>query len=126
MNASTRARTAYAAAGPGSTRSPRAAEYALLAKVTALLKLADSGDPGSFPALAQALEENRQLWSRFAMDVAHPENGLPRELRAKLFYLYEVVQQHTSKVLSRKADAGVLVDINTAVMRGLAGSETGS
>ncbi|SNX74301.1 flagellar protein FlaF [Cereibacter ovatus] len=121
MNTSTMARTAYGAAGPGSARTPRSTEYAILAKVTAQLKEADPADPLGFPALAQAITQNRELWSRFAVDVAHPENGLPRELRAGIFYLYEVVQQQSSKVLAREANTDLLIDINTAMMRGLAG-----
>ncbi|WP_418904512.1 flagellar biosynthesis regulator FlaF [Cereibacter sphaeroides] len=125
VNASTMARNAYGA-GQGSARTPRSTEYALLAQVTTRLKEADKRDPLAFPALAQAIEQNRKLWLQFAMDVAHPDNGLPRDLRARIFYLYEIVQQHSSKVLSRKADTDLLIDINTAVMRGLAGQGGGS
>ncbi|ACM04345.1 flagellar biosynthesis regulator FlaF [Cereibacter sphaeroides] len=126
MNASTMARTAYSAARQGSARTPRSTEYALLAKVTALLKETDRHDALAFPALAQAIEQNRKLWLRFALDVAHPDNELPRDLRARIFYLYEIVQQHSARVLAHRADTGLLVDINRAVMRGLAGQGGGS
>ncbi|MDO9525518.1 MAG: flagellar biosynthesis regulator FlaF, partial [Gemmobacter sp.] len=57
-----------------------------------------------------------------AADVAETDNGLPGPLRAQLFYLYEFASEHSRKVLSGSASVEVLVDINTAVMRGLRGS----
>ncbi|HHX91755.1 MAG TPA: flagellar biosynthesis regulator FlhF, partial [Paracoccus sp.] len=66
-----------------------------------------------------AMHDNRRLWSAFATDLADSDNQYPRDLRARLFYLAEFVNQHTEKALSGDAPAGVLVDINLAVMRGL-------
>lgn len=101
--------------------NPRAMEYDLMARVTAALKSAEAeGQPG-FPALARALDRNLRMWSALAADVAGAENGLPRELRARLFYLYEFTVQHSRAVLDGREKASVLVDINTAVMRGLRG-----
>ena len=58
--------------------------------------------------------------------LAHAIMGsLPPALRAQLFYLYEFTDQHSRKVLAGNASIEVLVDINTAVMRGLRG-ETGA
>ena len=53
--------------------------------------------------------------------VAEEGNGLPAKLRAQLFYLYEFTTQHSRAVRDRKASVDVLIDINTAVMRGLRG-----
>lgn len=102
-------------------RSQRAIEYDLIAQVTQRLRSAWANRGTDFPALARALTENQQLWSTLASDVAQPGNGLPAELRARLFYLYEFTAQHSRAVLDDRASVAVLTDINTAVMRGLRG-----
>lgn len=118
MNATTLAKTAYA--NPGQpTRTQRGIEYELFARVTRRLKAAAQATKEHFPALAEALYENRRLWTVIAVDVASPENALPAALRARLFYLNEFTQAHSAKVLRGEASAEVLIDINTAIMRGL-------
>lgn len=103
------------------TRTPRAVEYDVVARITARLKSAAArGKPG-FPALAAAVHENRQLWTALAADVALPENGLPPGLRAQLFYLAEFTARYSPRILSHGADVAPLVDINTAILRGLRG-----
>ncbi|KAE9622788.1 flagellar biosynthesis regulator FlaF, partial [Parasedimentitalea maritima] len=72
-----------------------------------------------FNTLAAALTDNRRLWTIFMADIASPSNKLPQELKEHLVYLTEFTRQHTSKVLARQADVKPLVDINTAIMRGL-------
>ncbi len=101
-------------------RTPRSIEYELLARVTARIKAACAADV-PFARLAEALTENNEIWVTLAGDVAEANNGLPAELRAQLFYLFEFTFQHTQKVLRGEAKAEVLIDINTAVLRGLAG-----
>ncbi len=54
-----------------------------------------------------------------AADVADNLNSLPAPLRAQIFYLAEFTEQHSTKVLNGKADSDVLVEINTAILRGL-------
>jgi flagellar protein FlaF len=119
VNASTLAKKAYA--NPKQpTRTPRGTEYELFARITHRLKQAAKGNnSANFAALAQAIFENRRLWTALASDVATPGNGLPPALRARLFYLNEFTQAHSRKVLAGEASAEVLVDINTAIMRGL-------
>ena len=112
------ARTAYASPGTPA-RTLRGIEYDVFARVTHRLKSALAKGRNDVPALAQALHENRQLWATLAADVAGPDNQLPPPLRGQLFYLYEFTDQHSVKVLNGSASAEVLVDINTAVMRGL-------
>jgi len=112
------ARTAYATPGTP-VRSLRGVEYDVFARVTHRLKSAVERD--DFAGLATALHENLRLWTVLAADVAEPGNALPPTLRARLFYLYEFTEQHSRKVLAKEASAGVLVDINTAIMRGLRG-----
>jgi flagellar protein FlaF len=110
------ARTAYAASA-NPARTSRSAEYEAFARITARLKAAL--DAGSFAGLADALHENRRLWSILAGDVAEAGNGLSQDLRARIFYLAEFTLQHTSRVLAGTGGAAVLVEINTAVMAGL-------
>lgn len=102
-------------------RSLRALEYDLLARATKALSQAAARKSDGYPALVAALDDNQRLWSTLAADVAGPENGLPPKLRAQLFYLYEFTTQHSRAVRDRKASVEVLIDINTAVMRGLRG-----
>lgn len=118
MNASILAKTAYA--NPGQpTRTLRGTEYEIFARVTHRLKQAGANAKADFTALARALYENRRLWTTLAADVASPDNELPEQLRARLFYLNEFTQTHSRKVLSGDATVDVLIDINTSIMRGL-------
>ncbi len=118
MNALNMAREAYSAAA-APIRSERSTEYQVFAKITQKLRSAESR--GDFPSLSQALHDNRRLWTLLASDVADPGNGLPKDLRARLFYLAEFVFHHTSKVLRGEAKADALIEVNVAVMRGLQG-----
>jgi flagellar protein FlaF len=102
-------------------RTARSLEYDLFARMTARLRAASAGRQGDFAALAGALADNLRLWSTLAADVASPGNGLPQPLRARLFYLYEFTAAHSRRVLDGAAAPEVLVEINTAVMRGLRG-----
>jgi flagellar protein FlaF len=99
-------------------------EYELLARATKALTQAWTGRKQDFPGLATALNENLRLWSTLAADVAEPANGLPAALRAQLFYLYQFTAEHSRAVLADGNSVEVLIDINTAVMRGLRGEGT--
>ncbi|MEH7828649.1 flagellar biosynthesis regulator FlaF [Gemmobacter denitrificans] len=114
---------ARAAYGRPSTpaRSYRQIEYDLFARVTKELGQSERNRKRDFPGFVKALNENLVMWRTLAIDVADKENGLPQQLRAQLFYLYEFTSEHTRKVLKDDASAEVLIDINTAVMRGLRG-----
>ena len=117
------ARTAYARP-QAPARNLRSIEYDALAQATQRLMRGWDTRKTDFPALAAAVNDNTQLWSTLAADVVLPENGLPAPLRAQLFYLYQFCEAHARKVLAGTAGIEDLVDINTAVMRGLRG-ETG-
>lgn len=101
-------------------RTPRSIEYDVLARVTARIKAACE-EGVAFSQLAEALVDNNRVWTIFASDVAESNNGLPATLRAQLFYLAEFTFLHTQKVLNGTATAVPLIDINTAVLRGLSG-----
>lgn len=118
MNAAQRAQTVY---GDATTfqKTPSQVEYQAFAKITKALTGAAKEANSNFPRLAEALHENIRLWTIVAAGVAVDENELPPALRAQLFYLAEFTRAHTSKILKGEADAAALIDINTAVMKGL-------
>lgn len=124
MNTHTLAHTPY---GRPETpvRSQRSIEYDLFARVTKRISTAWANRGTDFSGLVRALHDNTTMWRTLAADVAEPDNGLPKALRARLFYLYEFTAQHSPKILDDQASIDVLVDINTAVMRGLRGEGTG-
>ena len=71
------------------------------------------------PQLLEALHENRKLWRTLAIDVADKDNALPKDLRARIFYLAEFTDHHTNAVIRKKVSAVPLLEINTAILRGL-------
>lgn len=113
MFANSMAQSAYSAATT-ELSAPRTAEYDAFARITRALKRADD-----LSARVSALHDNRRLWNVLAADVADSDNALPDSLRARIFYLAEFTRQHTTRVLHSEANADVLVEINTAIMKGL-------
>lgn len=118
MEASRRANAIYGDPRT-SVKSPSQVEYQAFARITKDLTAAAEGQKDAFPRLAAALHQNLRLWTIVATDVAVENNALPKDLRAQLFYLAEFTRAHTGKVLKGEAVAGALIDINTAVMKGL-------
>ena len=118
MNALNMAKTAYATT-QSPIRTPRSTEYEAFARITHRLKEAATLGRSGFTRLAEAVHSNRRLWTMLAGDVADAANGLPKELRAQIFYLAEFTNQHSTLVLRGEGDVDVLVEINTAIMRGL-------
>lgn len=115
------AKTAYAATR-APLRTPRGTEYDAFARITAQLNTARA--PGTpFAALVAAVHENRRLWTVLAADLVAPENGLPASLRARLLFLAKFTHAHSAAVLAGRENADALVEINTAIMRGLAERE---
>ncbi len=101
------------------TRTPRGIEYEAFARITRGLAVAARKGRSGFNELALAVHENRRLWTILAADVAGTDNALPQDLRARIFYLAEFVDHHSSKVLAKQASVAALIDINAAIMRGL-------
>lgn len=101
--------------------SPRDIEYRALGVVTAaLVRARDEGraNPG---ALARAIHDNRRLWRIFAADCAEPANALPEQVRARIISISIFVDRHCSAVMREGAELDPLIDINRALMEGLAG-----
>jgi len=97
----------------------RGIEYKVFARITRELAYSDENAPDYHPKLNAALHKNLQLWSVLAVEVANDNNQLPAKLRSQIFYLAQFTRQHTAKVCAGEANAKVLVDINTMIMRGL-------
>lgn len=122
MIASNYSQMAYSNANLG-IKSDRAIEYELIARITKRMREANAKLPYSFPDLAAALDENRRLWTIFAVDVAAKDNKLPSELRTMITELANFTLTHTQRVLAKDADIAPLVDINLAIMKGLSQHE---
>lgn len=120
MNAHAQAQRAYSSASIP-TKTPRSIEYEAIARITRRLRQSVETGQTGFSELAQALHDNGRMWNIFAADVASQANKLPAELKARLIYLAEFTQIHTRKVLAGEATVDALLDVNTAVMRGLRG-----
>ncbi|SFB05511.1 flagellar protein FlaF [Poseidonocella pacifica] len=120
MNAHTLAKNAY---GPTATpiKTARATEYEAFARTTSRMKAANAGPGRRVKAIAQTIHENRKLWALLSTDLADSGNMLPEALKAQLLSLAEFTRQHSSKVLRGEANLDTLIEINTAVMRGLRG-----
>ncbi|WP_106746745.1 flagellar biosynthesis regulator FlaF [Yoonia maritima] len=120
MNVIEQARQAYAPTQLA-IRTERSVEAQLVSQITARLRDTMSQSAGNFAALAVAVHDNRRMWTTLASDVAGSDNALPKSLRAQLFYLAEFTEHHSRRVLRRETDVSALVEINTAVLRGLNG-----
>ena len=114
MNATLQAQQAYAPIRP-TIQTPRAIEAQVITDITVRL----SRKTADYPALARAVHDNRTMWTTLAIDVADPDNGLPDSLRAQIFYLAEFTDHHSQKFLRGEADLSALIDVNTAIIRGL-------
>ncbi|WP_341367506.1 flagellar biosynthesis regulator FlaF [Yoonia sp. BS5-3] len=123
MNVIEQARQAYAPT-QAAIRSDRSIEAQLISQITARMRQANASAPSNFPALITAVHENRRMWTALAADVADPDNGLPNALRAQIFYLAEFTEHHSRLVQQKKADITALIEINTAILRGLNGQGT--
>lgn len=123
MYESNLAENAYTSSSPH-TGTPRGVEYKLLARVTRQLTASeDDAGPNRLAERAQAIYDNERLWRTLAADVAESGNRLPKELRSKILYLYEFTRQHSRKVMQGAATAKILIEVNTAVMRGIMGAK---
>jgi len=99
--------------------SPRQTEYRLFAQVTgALINAKETQASGG--ALMEALDWNRRLWSTLSTDCGSPDNALPKELRAQIVSLALWVSRYSSDVMRGKGDIDALIDVNKAIMEGLA------
>ena len=99
--------------------SPRDTEYRLFGQVTHALIEADKGR-GDFKKLIDALDWNRRLWSTLAVDCSSSANQLPPTLRAQIISLSLWVSRFSSEVAKSRGSLEPLIDVNRAIMQGLA------
>lgn len=100
-------------------QNSRDTEYRLLGQVTAGLMEAEE-NPADIKKRMDVLVWNRQVWSVFRMDLYHPENGLPENLRAQLISLSNWIEQETFRILQQPAlPLDGLIDVNRNIMDGL-------
>ncbi len=123
MNAQLKARNAYSAAS-ATVSTPKSFEYKVIAHVTQqIMDAAKKGSKG-FPALVAAVDKNRKLWRILEADLLSPENELPESAKENLVYLAEFTRQHTTKIIRKEAGVQPILEINTAILRGLRGGAT--
>lgn len=97
--------------------SPRQTEYRLLADITRRLL---SIENMKTPRAVEAVTDNMRAWNTFSADLMQPGNGLPDALKAQLISISLWVDRHSQNVLKGSAKIGALVEVNRAVMAGLA------
>ena len=118
MNVVERAREGYGRnAVP--IKSHRAAEYETIARISHRLRAAAVDRNKNYAEFVTALSENNKLWTTLAIDVAQPENDLPQDLRARIFWLAEFTTHETKRILRNQGDVGILIEVNAAVLQGL-------
>ena len=100
-------------------KSARATEYEAVSRISHRLRRAAMNRRSDYPEFVAALSENRKLWTTFAIDVAQPENALPQDLRARLFYLAEFTEAETKRILKGSGDVAALIEVNAALLQGL-------
>ena len=98
------------------SNSPQEMEYQLIVDVTRDLE--QSGAQGG-QAMINALFRNCQMWAAFASDCLDPDNGLPRDLRARIISLSLWCDRHSRDVRHGDAGVGPLIDVNRAIASGL-------
>ena len=123
MSLTQRAHATYSTA-TAPIRTNRSIEYEVISKTSHRLRNAAKERDKNFSEFAEALSENRQLWTLLATDVAKSENSLPKELKARLFWLAEFTEAESRKLLRSSGDVDILIEINAAVLHGLRGQDT--
>jgi flagellar protein FlaF len=101
------------------TETSRQTEYRLFAQVTRALMSAQTGDRKE---LREALDWNRRMWIVLEMSCASDENELPEETRAGIISLAIWIAKHSTKVLNGEGDVQAIIQVNRAIMDGLAGN----
>ena len=101
------------------SETPRSTERRLVVEITGeMIRARDKSLSGG--ALMPVLHRNREMWNVLSTDCAAPGNGLPEDLRAGIVSLALWVDRFTSEVMAGRETIDDLVEINRAVMEGLA------
>lgn len=103
------------------TRGAKDQEYDVILDVTRALSAARDRRGYDFPGFVAALNKNERLWVEIGAQVAAPDNQLPQQLRASLFYMSRFVTHHTSEIMQGSGSVQNLIEMNVAILRGLKG-----
>lgn len=98
---------------------PRAVEHRLMTQITGEMINARAAG-GQRTALMPALHRNREVWSAFFAACSTEGNRLPAQVRGSLISLALWVDRYTSDVVAGRESIDTLIDVNLAVIEGLA------
>lgn len=101
------------------TEQPRAIEQRLMTEITKGMVSARQ-DGLRDAELMPALHRNRETWGVFSAACGAQGNLLPDDLRARIISLSLWVDQFTSEVVAGRESIDDLIDVNVAVIEGLA------
>lgn len=96
-------------------------ELALFRQITDALKQVSEAVDVQPTDWAEAIHRNQQLWTTIAIDLLHPGNALPDELKRSLLYLAEFVRQSSMKIMAGEGEIADLIEVNQSIMNGLSG-----
>lgn len=97
-------------------------ELALFRQITDALKQVSEAEDVQPTDWAEAIHRNQQLWTTIAIDLLHPGNALPDELKRSLLYLAEFVRQSSMKIMAGEGKIADLIEVNQSIMNGLSGA----
>ena len=100
--------------------TPREIEYRAFGVATAGLVRAKEAGRARLGEFTEALDANRRLWTMLGNDCALEGNQLPAPLRANIVSLAMWVSRYTSEVIRGDSEIEYLIEVNRAMMEGLA------
>ena len=104
------------------TAGEKEIEFALFRQITDALTQVSETEDVPPTEWADAIHRNQQLWTTIAIDLLHPGNALPDEMKRSLLYLAEFVRQTSMKIMAGEGDIADLIEVNQSIMTGLAGA----
>ena len=101
--------------------NPRELEATLLLQAAAKLQSVQDGWEHNKAQLADALLNNRNLWSIFLTEMTDPNNPMPKDVRQNVANIGVFVMNHTLKVMSDPQPDHLksLISINCEIAAGL-------
>ena len=103
------------------TASDKHIETALFSEITQSLQTVSQTDKPAPAEWADAIDRNLQLWTIISTDLLSAENQLDGSLKRNLIGLSESVRRISYAVLAGRGALTDLIEINEAIMKGLAG-----
>ena len=104
------------------TAGEKEIEFALFRQITDALEQVSEGEDVQPTDWAEAIHRNQQLWTTIAIDLLHPGNSLPDEMKRSLLYLAEFVRQTSMKIMGGEGNIADLIEVNQSIMKGLVGA----